>query len=155
MSGKAMRETLGFLAVVAGLAFVGMEIRQNNTLAQAAQQNDIFDASREIELAVAADPEWSRIVVEGRTQGSLSAVEQYRYDVYVVSTLDIWDQLLTRNNDGLMSESDIDAWSEYFERWVEIYLSEAGWQRLKWQWPEQEDLLYPSVEAALRLGSNE
>ena len=36
MSGKAIRETLGFLALVAGLAFVGLEIRQNNMLAEAA-----------------------------------------------------------------------------------------------------------------------
>ncbi len=151
MSGKAIRETLGFLAVVAGLAFVGMEIRQNNTLAQAAQQNDIYDASREIDLAVAADPEWSRIVVEGRTQGSLSAVEQYRYDVYVVSTLDIWDQLLTRHGDGLMSQSDIDAWNQYFELWVERHLSEALWERLEWQWTD--DPLTQSVEAVFRPGS--
>ena len=40
MSGKAIRETLGFLAVVAGLVFVGIEIRQNTEaqLAQAAAQ---------------------------------------------------------------------------------------------------------------------
>ena len=29
MSGKAIRETLGFVVVVAGLVFVGLEIRQN------------------------------------------------------------------------------------------------------------------------------
>ena len=36
MSGKAIRETVGFGAVVAGLVFVGLEIQQNNKLAQAA-----------------------------------------------------------------------------------------------------------------------
>ena len=41
MSGKAVRETMGFLAVVAGLVFVGMEIRQNNTLARAAAYESI------------------------------------------------------------------------------------------------------------------
>ena len=29
MSGKVIRETLGFLAVVASMVFVGLEIRQN------------------------------------------------------------------------------------------------------------------------------
>ncbi len=29
MSGKAIRETLGFLAVVASMVFVGLEIQQN------------------------------------------------------------------------------------------------------------------------------
>ena len=35
MSGKAVRETLGFLAVVAGLVFVGFEIQQNSEATQA------------------------------------------------------------------------------------------------------------------------
>jgi hypothetical protein len=34
MSGKAIRETLGFLAVVTSLVFVGMEIRQNTAVAR-------------------------------------------------------------------------------------------------------------------------
>jgi hypothetical protein len=152
MSGKAVRETLGFLAVVASMAFVGWEIRQNTVASQAAEQNDIYDASREIELAVAADPEWSRIVVEGRSEGGLSSVEQYRYDVYVQSTLDLWDQLLTRYDDGLMDPATIEAWSRYFEQWVERHLSEAAWQRIEWQF---EGAMPQSVEAALLLGSNE
>ena len=36
MSGKTIRETLGFLVVVASLVFVGMEIRQNTIAARAA-----------------------------------------------------------------------------------------------------------------------
>jgi hypothetical protein len=36
MSGKAARETLGFLAVVAGLVFVGLRIQQSNVQARAA-----------------------------------------------------------------------------------------------------------------------
>jgi|Marorgknorr_s2lv_3_1036020.scaffolds.fasta_scaffold05433_2 hypothetical protein len=47
--------TIGFLAVVAGLGFVGMEIQQNTVASRAAEGNDIYDASREIELAVAAE----------------------------------------------------------------------------------------------------
>ncbi len=36
MSGKAIRESLGFLAVVASMVLVGLEIRQNTTVARAA-----------------------------------------------------------------------------------------------------------------------
>ena len=36
MSGKAIRETLGFLAIVASMAFVGWEIRQNTVAARSA-----------------------------------------------------------------------------------------------------------------------
>ena len=153
MSGKDIRDSVGLLLVVASMVFVGMEIRQNTVAARAAQENDVFDAGREIDLAVGADLEWSRIVVEGRSGGSLSAVEQYRYDVYVVSVLDVWDQLLTRHADGLMNEPGIDAWNQYFEEWVKRHLSRGSWQRLEWQFPP--GLLPRSVEAALPPGSNE
>jgi hypothetical protein len=154
MSGKAIRETLAALGVIASMVFVGLEIQQNTVASRAAQENDVFDASREIELAVGADPEWSRIVVEGRSGGSLSAVEQHRYDVYVVAVLDVWDQLLTRHTDGLMPLPEIDAWNVYFEEWVKRHLSRESWQRLEWQW-ENPMPLYQSVEAALPPGSNE
>ena len=36
MSGKALRETLGFLVVVASMVFVGLEIRQNTVAARSA-----------------------------------------------------------------------------------------------------------------------
>ena len=47
MSGKAVRETLGFLAVVASMVFVGLEIRQNTLQAQAAAYQEIGHQSAE------------------------------------------------------------------------------------------------------------
>ena len=47
MSGKAIRETLGFLAVVAGLVFVGLEIRQNTIAARSAAYWEIGQATAE------------------------------------------------------------------------------------------------------------
>lgn len=41
MSGEALRETLGFIGVVASLVFVGIEIRQNTIVARAAAYQDI------------------------------------------------------------------------------------------------------------------
>ena len=47
MSGKAIRESVGFIAVVAGLVFVGLEIQQNNRLAQAATYQALGIATSE------------------------------------------------------------------------------------------------------------
>ena len=55
MSGKAVRETLGFLAVVAGLVFVGWEIRQNSLSVQAATYQDLIAQIADLdELATGA-----------------------------------------------------------------------------------------------------
>ncbi len=48
MSGKAVRETIGFLAVVAGLVFVGLEIRQGTTVARAATRQALADDTMQL-----------------------------------------------------------------------------------------------------------
>lgn len=59
MSGKAVRETMGFLAVVAGLVFVGLEIQQNTTVARAATRQALADASTSLGLRL-LDPNLSQ-----------------------------------------------------------------------------------------------
>ena len=44
MSGKAVRETLGFLGVMASLVFVGLEIRQGASATRAATVLQLKDA---------------------------------------------------------------------------------------------------------------
>ena len=56
MSGKAIRETLGFMAVVASLVFVGMEIRQNTAIARAQTRQFLTENHREWNMAMAGDP---------------------------------------------------------------------------------------------------
>ena len=55
MSDKAIRETAGFLAVVASMVFVGMEIRQNTTVARAATRQALSDTHIGVTLAVTID----------------------------------------------------------------------------------------------------
>ncbi len=50
---------MGFVAVVAGLVFVGVEIQQNNKLARAATRQALAETSLQTILAVATDPELS------------------------------------------------------------------------------------------------
>ena len=57
MSRKAIRETLGFLAVVASLVFVGIEIQQN-TAAIRGQTRQLLNVDfREWQMAMATSPE--------------------------------------------------------------------------------------------------
>jgi hypothetical protein len=56
LSGKAIRETLGFLGVIASLAFVGAEISQNTVAARAAAYQAIGIATSESWLSISEDP---------------------------------------------------------------------------------------------------
>ncbi len=61
MSGKAVRETMGFLAVVAGLVFVGVELRQNTAAQRSETRQAMADAAQEFSLRVAESPTLSRV----------------------------------------------------------------------------------------------
>lgn len=56
MSGKAIRETLGFVGVIVSLAFVGLEIRQNTVAARAAAYQAVGSATAESWLSISEDP---------------------------------------------------------------------------------------------------
>ena len=63
MRAKEIGEVLGLVAVVAGLVFVGLEMRQNNQLAQAAAYQAIGTSTAELWAAVAGDPVLSELHV--------------------------------------------------------------------------------------------
>jgi hypothetical protein len=60
VSGKAVRETLRFLAVGASLVFVGLEIQQNNAIALAQTRQAVLDTYVDFQLTMWANPEIAR-----------------------------------------------------------------------------------------------
>ena len=131
----AVAEVIGTAGVIVSLIFVAFSINSNTEEARASQTNYLFESSREIELAVATDHEWSRIVVKGRGRSEpLSEIEQFRYDAYLVANIDLWDWMLDRYDDGLMTDINLDGWDRYFVGWTKSNISESDWQRLRWQY---------------------
>jgi hypothetical protein len=61
MSGKAIRETVGFLAVVASMVFVGMEIQQNNALARGQARQGLAELNQEWLVLFSQDAEFDAL----------------------------------------------------------------------------------------------
>ena len=66
MSGKAIRETLAALGVIASMVFVGLEIRQSNVQARAAAYQAIGIASAEAHDNWAHDRQFIRGLPKSR-----------------------------------------------------------------------------------------
>jgi hypothetical protein len=56
VSGKEVREVVGFAGVVASLVFVGVEIRQNTVTARAAAYQAMGEAVSDSWIGVSDDP---------------------------------------------------------------------------------------------------
>ena len=61
MGKKELRESLGLLAIVLSLIFVGIEMRQNNIIARASAINELATNQRDFLLGVVTDSELSSI----------------------------------------------------------------------------------------------
>jgi len=145
----AIAEIVGTVGIIVSLVFVAVGIRSNTAEVRASQVNTIYEGARQIEMSVAGDPEWVDIVIRGRSQtAQLSEAEQWRYDAYLTSTLDLWDKLLARAADGLMDDDELRGWDAYFDDWARRYLSGSDWQRVRWQFPAGTTLV-EKVDAAI------
>ena len=102
MSGKAVRETLGFLGVMASLVFVGFEIRQNTAVARANAINDLATGSREFLLAVATDGETASIMQRWREGQELTPTELTRAAYIVTAMLKNFENVFLQTETGIL-----------------------------------------------------
>lgn len=141
-------EIMASVGVIVSLIFVAHSINTGANEVRASQTNVVFEATRDIELTVASDPGWSRILVQGRSgQEPLTEVDQHRYDAYIVTKLDVWDQMIERLGYGLMTEEEVRLWELYFAEWARRHLTVGDWQRIKWNFTGGS--IIAKVEAAI------
>jgi len=113
MSGKAVRETLGFLGVVASLVFVGTEIRQNNAIARGQTRQALADASRDLTLAIATDPDMMRawyfianpILVVDRPAPELTLSDTLVAESLVFTHLRSLENVFLQQREGVVDQS--------------------------------------------------
>ena len=111
MSGKAIRETLGFLAVVTSLVFVGWEIRQNTAVARGQARQELTTLNQEWLVLMGQDAEWNDIWRRGWTDGEeLSAMEASRSLFMMIMNLRRMENVYIQYEEGLV---DVSALSSY------------------------------------------
>ncbi len=67
---KSLFEVAGAVAVLLGLIFVGLELRQNTAAVEAATFQDLIHASSDFLVDIASDPETQRVYATGRLDPS-------------------------------------------------------------------------------------
>lgn len=129
----AISEIMAAIAVIISLVFVGFSINRNTMELQAQNVNDLYDSLREIEMTVLADAELAEIVrtVEAGSFDNLNEKDAFRYTVFMVQHLSIWEQLFARKLDGSVSKEAYTEWQEYFTIFARQTLPRSVWDKRK------------------------
>ena len=106
MSGKAVRETMGFLAVAAGLAFVVVEMRNNTNAVQAQTYQALMQELND--WRTQGGPERLILEQKHRQEGwqSLTTVEQRQIRVRSLILWSIYESAYYANERGVLGERE-------------------------------------------------
>jgi len=141
MSGKAVRETLAALGVIASLVFVGAEIRQNTAVARATALNDLANGAREFLLAVGTDSDASSVLRRWREGGELSDDESQQATYLVMALLRNFENVFMQTATGVLPS---DALLSYAYTNSNI----AQLQAFREFWPTARPRFHPDFVAA-------
>ena len=109
MSGKGVRETLGFVGVMASLVFVGFEIRQNTAAQRSATIEGIANQRVEYNTAIWTDdrmPGLLRQLREGAVAADFTPDDTQRIRVWYVTYLRIQESAYRQVAVGVIGEDD-------------------------------------------------
>ena len=109
---KIIVEAAGAIAVLLGLVFVGLELRQNTEAVEAATFQALTDASSNYILSIASDPELNRIVTTGHADPTALNEQEYArffmvnraYWVRMQNVYSQWQRGTLSNDDWLLYE---------------------------------------------------
>lgn len=108
---KLVVEASGAIAVLLGLVFVGLELRQNTEAVEAATFQALTDASSNYILSIASDPELNRIVTTGFADpAALNKQEYARFFMVIRSYWVRMQNVYSQWQRGTLSNDD---WSLY------------------------------------------
>jgi hypothetical protein len=112
MKNVPVVESTGLIAVFAGLMFVGLEIRQNNRIAQAAALQEIGCATAQNWQDMSQDPEFNRVYLRHFFADSAWWADQDPRDVERLITLWIgylreYETIYLQIDLGLLDEAAI------------------------------------------------
>ena len=129
---------MGSVAVLIGLIFVGLELRQNTAAMQAASLQNQTDASTNFLILVASDADLARIWIEGQDDpGNLNETDALRYYLFTRARWLRMQNAFLQWRRGMLTD---DVWN-YYERLI-CDPEATGGRRFVGTWSEHLSLIH-------------
>ena len=141
MSGKAIRETLAAVGVIASMVFVGWEIRQSTTVARAATRNEVAVQIVDLLRDVSTDPLLADIMGRRHNGEELSEAENRQFNHRATAMFRYFENVHYQYRQDLYAESE---YMTQREAW-RSFLRAEGYEE---NWCSGRDLYSPEFRVA-------
>ena len=103
----AIGEGVGAIGVIASLAYLSVQIRQNTNSIRAAAAREVLHEAQRFLRHLSSDPEFAELYRRGGAdRSSLSEAERYRFDVFVMGAFRNGESLFIQSKRGILSDAD-------------------------------------------------
>ena len=132
----AIAELIGALAVVATVAYLAVQMRQNTKATDSAVLQGIFDNLHALQLALSQDPDLARLVIKANQEyESLTPEEALRFGSFVNNFMSIWASFLLQHQRSFV---DAELWQSWDASFRKVFQA-PGFQRV---WELEKDTWY-------------
>ncbi len=148
MGKKELRESVGLLAVVLSLVFVGLEMRQNTNMMQAQIRNSMSENTMEYLGWSATSESLANAISEARLSGpeELSPSQRWQIRTWAGAQIREWENSFYQNKLGLFTEAEFLARKTIWNQRLTKDPTRAVYQDL---WSEFADTFAPDFRAEI------
>jgi hypothetical protein len=130
-------QILANIGVVAGIIFLGYELRQNTVATQLSAASDYEDSLSEVELLIASNPEFANLLQKGIDGDDLTDTELLRLTTFYRRVLRGWQVSYYQNVRGAL---DDELWHGQVDSYSRTLRKDAGlrsyWEQNKFTFSE-------------------
>lgn len=103
-----LAEVIGALGVIAGLVFVGVQLRQNTKQLRRGESNAAVEQASGFRRAIMGDADLARLLIAGLTDGPLSAADELRLNLFFSDATYLTSQSWDRARNGFAEHDEFE-----------------------------------------------
>ena len=107
LSTKSILEFIGILGIIGSVVFVGIEVRQNSSIARAASYQSYIYGFTQLNLAQVTDDELNSLMVrieKGASTSDLTPEQRRKIVFFYITLLRQWEGLYRSVNEGILPD---------------------------------------------------
>jgi hypothetical protein len=110
---KNIVELTSAAAILVGLIFVGLELRQSTAASQADTMQGLLEITNQAHMEIAANSEFAELIVRAqKSLDDLTESEYLQYRSFIFSDWNIWEHLFYSHANGTMDDKLWVAWDK-------------------------------------------